>query len=97
MSAPITEAEVRQQLSAMGCESVDLGALSQSGRMLLAENCSAALIPSSLRWLRRENARGAHIFIRPSGIHRLSLVDDLTADAILQMKRIGFAPALVAK
>ncbi|MGH7836862.1 MAG: DNA-primase RepB domain-containing protein [Candidatus Binataceae bacterium] len=97
MNASITEIEVRQQLAAMGCERVDLGALSQSGWMLLAENCSAALIPSAIKWLRRENACGVHIFIRPSGVHRLSLVDDLTADAIFGMKRTGFQPALVVE
>ncbi len=97
MSASITETEIRQQLAAMGCTRVDLGALSQSGRMMLAEDCGAKVVPTALRWLRRENARGANIFIRPSGIHQLSLVDDLTADAIAMMKRAGFEPALVVE
>jgi len=97
MSASIAETEIRRQLAAMGCARVDLGALSQSGRMILAEYCSAKVISTALRWLRRENAQGAHIFIRPSGIHRLSLVDDLTADAIAMMKRTGFEPALVVE
>ncbi len=97
MSASITETEIRQQLAAMGCTRVDLGALSQNGRMMLAADCSAKVIPTALRWLRRENARGAHIFIRPSGIHALSLVDDLTADAIARMKRTGFEPAVVVE
>jgi hypothetical protein len=99
MSGAIAETEVRRQLAAMGCARVDLGALSQSGRMMLAENCSARLIPSALRWLRQENARGAHIFVRPAGADQLvfSLLDDLTRDAIVEMKRVGFEPAIVVE
>jgi hypothetical protein len=95
MSASITETEIRQQLAAMGCPRVDLGALNQRGRMTLAADCGAKVIPSALRWLRRENARGAHIFIRPSGMHALTLVDDPTAHAITMMKHAGFEPTLV--
>jgi hypothetical protein len=97
MNAPNTEAEVRQQLAAMACARVDLGALSQSGWMTLATNWSAKALPSALRWLRRENARGAHIFIRPAGLHQLSLIDDLTADAIEDMKHAGFEPSIVVE
>jgi hypothetical protein len=97
MSVPIAEAEVRRQLAAMGCDRVDLGALSQSGRMTLGANCSAKLMLSALRWLRGENARGAHIFIRPAGVHQLSLIDDLSAEAIDHMKGTGFEPAAVVE
>jgi hypothetical protein len=89
MNGPNTEAELRQQLAAMGCARVDLGALSQAGWMTLATNWSAKALPSALRWLRRENARGAHIYIRPTRLHQLSLIDDLTADAIEDMKHCG--------
>ena len=93
----ITEREVRHQLAAMGSARFDLGALSQHGRMMLSEDCGAALIPSAIKWLRQENTDGAHIFIRPHGPHALSLVDDLTAEAIATMKRDGFAPALIVE
>ena len=97
MSVRIAEAEVRQQLAAMGCASIDLGALSRAGWMTLATNWSAKALPTALRWLRCENARGAHIFIRPAGLHHLSLIDDLTADVIEDMKRAGFEPAIVVE
>jgi hypothetical protein len=80
MSAPTTEEEVRKQLVAMCSARVDLGALSQARWMTLATNWSAKAMPSALRWLQHENARGAHIFIRPAGLHQLSLIDDLTAE-----------------
>jgi hypothetical protein len=97
MNAPRTEEEVHLQLAAMGCARLDLGALSQSGWMTLAANRSAKLILSAMRWLCRENASGSHIFMRPAGLHQLSLVDDLTAEAIEEMKRAGFEPAIVVE
>jgi hypothetical protein len=43
----------------------------------------------SIRWLRRENARGAHIFVWPEWPHTLSLIDDLGADTIEEMAKTG--------
>jgi len=87
MSASITETEIRRHL----------GALRQPGRMMLAENCSAKVIPTALRWLRRENARGSHIFVRPAGIHHLSLVDDVSAPVVAEMTRLGTEPTVVVE
>ncbi len=95
MSASITRSVVRKQLCAMGCELFDLGILQHDGRMLLREGWSAEQIDAALSWLKRENARGAHIFIRPHGAHALSLVDDLGVDAIARMTDDGFQPVLV--
>jgi hypothetical protein len=97
MGDSITELEVRQQLAAMGSARFDLGVLSQHGRMMLGEDCGAALILSAFEWLRQQNIHGAHIFIRPHGSHALSLVDDLSDEAIATMKREGFAPALIVE
>jgi hypothetical protein len=99
MSALVTRIIIQNQLAAMSSERVDLGALSRTGYMMLAQDCSAKLIPSALRWLRRENARGSHIFVRPAGIDQLSLslLDDLTGEAIAEMKRTGFEPAIVVE
>jgi hypothetical protein len=49
----------------------------------------------SVPWLRFQNRDGRNIYVRPSGQHNLSLVDDLTPDHISAMKGSGFAPALV--
>jgi hypothetical protein len=49
----------------------------------------------SIGWLRHENSDGRNIYIRPKGEHNLSLVDDLTASAIVEMARTGFTPAAV--
>lgn len=49
----------------------------------------------SVPWLRFQNREGRNIYVRPSGEHNLTLIDDLTRDRIAVMKRSGFAPALV--
>ena len=43
------------------------------------------------------NAKGAHIYVRPAGLHGLSLMDDLTAEAIERMKAEGFESAVVVE
>jgi len=79
----------------MACDYFDLGILRPDGRMLLREGWTVRCIEQAIQQLRRENARGAHIFVRPEGAHPLSLLDDLSADAIAGMKESGFQPALV--
>jgi hypothetical protein len=51
----------------------------------------------SVPWLRLQNRDGRNIYVRPSGEHNLSLVDDLTQDGIRAMKSSGFAPALLVE
>ncbi|MGO9267146.1 MAG: DNA-primase RepB domain-containing protein [Candidatus Binataceae bacterium] len=97
MGDSLTEGEVRRQLAAMGAARFDLGALSPHDRMMLSEDCGASLILSAIKSLLQESIHGAHIFIRPHGPHALSLVDDLSAEAIDTMQREGFAPALIVE
>ena len=47
----------------------------------------------TVSWLKRMNAKGHGVFIRPAGDHGLVLVDELKAEAVDRMKRSGFAPA----
>jgi hypothetical protein len=54
-------------------------------------------IKEAIKWLRHENGKGAHIYIRPAGAHCLSLIDDLTAEAMERMKADGFEPAVVVE
>ncbi len=52
-------------------------------------------VEQSMGWLKRENAHGANIYIRPWGEHNLSLVDDVSEASIEKMKAAGFDPAVV--
>src|SRR5713101_3042574 len=97
MSSIITRSQVRRQLAAMACDYLDIGILRPDGRMLLREAWTARQIEQAMQPLRRENARGAHIFVRPHGAHALSLIDDLGIEAIAQMTGGGFQPALVVE
>src|SRR5216683_7468431 len=97
MSSDITRNQVRRQLAVMASDYFDLGILRPDGRMLLSEAWTARHIEQAIQRLRRENARGAHIFVRPHGVHALSLVDDLGVDAIARMTDAGFEPALVVE
>lgn len=96
-SAVIVERLVRVQLRAMGCERFDLGIKRDAGEMILREGQGAVEIEEAIKWLRHENAKGAHIYVRPAGLHALSLIDDLSAEAIERMKAEGFEPAVVVE
>jgi hypothetical protein len=97
MSGAITHSQVRRQLVAMAGEYFDIGILRPDGRMLLREAWTVGKIEEAIQRLRRENARGAHIFVRPHGVHALSLVDDLSIGSIARMTEAGFQPALVVE
>lgn len=51
----------------------------------------------SVPWLRYQNREGRNIYVRPMGEHDLSMVDDLTTDAVLAMKEAGFNPAVIVE
>jgi hypothetical protein len=84
-----------EQLEAMGAPSFDVGVKRTDGTMIVREGWGAKQVLKSLLWLRRENLNGGHIYVRPAGPHGLSLIDDLTAEALTRMKAEGFAPAAV--
>jgi hypothetical protein len=83
------------QLEALGCAQFDVGVKRLDGKMLLREGWSSRQVLKSLLWLRRENFHLGHIYVRPFGVHGLSLVDDLTAAAVAEMKAQGYEPAAV--
>jgi hypothetical protein len=95
---------VEQQINAMGCEVYEIGLFKPhvpgSGSKepeMLPRTWDSATLLKSVPWLRYQNAQGRNIYIRPSGEHRLSMVDDLTADAVKRMRAEGFGPALVVE
>jgi hypothetical protein len=97
MSSVVTRSQVRRQLAAMASDYLDIGILRPNGRMLLREAWTVRQIEEAIQRLRRENVRGAHIFVRPHGVHALSLVDDLNIGTIARMTDAGFQPALIVE
>ena len=78
MSVSTTQSVVRKQLCAMGCELFEIGVLRVGWPDVAPQPLERAADRRCVGWLRRENARGAHVFVRPHGAHALSLVDDLS-------------------
>jgi hypothetical protein len=100
-SLEITTAAVRAQITAMAAEVFELGLFKPesaepgSGPPMLPRTWDVAGLMRSIPWLRLQNSQGRNIYIRPQGEHNLSLVDDLSREALEQMKRTGFQPAAV--
>jgi hypothetical protein len=96
-SASISASIMGRQLSAMACSHFEIGVLRPDAVMLPRIGVTPAQVYEALHWLRRENARGAHIFIRPQGASALTLIDDVDASKLETMKQSGFEPALVVE
>ena len=74
----------------------DPGGVKTSPEMIL-RSWDADTLLRSTPWLKLENMGGRNIYIRPSGEHHFSLVDDVTASNIERMKSSGFQPAVVVE
>ncbi len=61
----------------------------KTGQMMNRE-WSRAELEQSAAWLKRMNAKGNDVYIRPAGDHGLVLVDDLKAQTLERMKAEGF-------
>jgi hypothetical protein len=102
MSNSMTMRFVQGQMKAMGVSVFELGAykptrdVSGEPEMLLRTWNSESLL-KSLGWLRLQNLHGRNIYIRPSGEHSLSLLDDLTFETVERMKAEGYNPAVVVE
>src|ERR1051325_2993648 len=99
-----TRIAVERQVTAMGAEVFEVGLfkprVSGDGSNepeMLPRVWDRETLLRSVGWLSFQNAHGRNIYVRPKGEHHLSLVDDLTADAIQRMKADGFAPAAVVE
>ena len=64
----------------------------KTGQMMNRE-WSRAELEQSAAWLKRMNARGNDVYIRPAGEHGLVLVDDLKPQTLARLHAEGFAPA----
>lgn len=88
----------RRQLEAMGVERFEVGIRDQAGRMLM-RTWSKAEVLQAMPWLKRENAKGADVYVRPAGETNagLVLVDDLNRGQLARMQADGLTPASVTE
>jgi hypothetical protein len=92
-----TESTVRAMLTAIEAPLYDVGVLSECGMLPGLDGISAAAALDKLSLLKYRNAHGSHIFIRPSGEHRFTTLDDLSEGSLARLLAYGFNPCAVVK
>jgi aromatic ring-cleaving dioxygenase len=96
-----TTIAVRQQVTAMDSELFEVGLFKPdpgpAESVMFPRVWDAETMVKSVPWLCHQNCEGRNIYIRPQGEHDLSMVDDLTADAVSAMKETGFNPAVIVE
>lgn len=70
---------------------------SENEAAMIPRTWSAETLARSIPWMKLQNSQGRNIYVRPKGEHNLSLVDDLSADAVQRMIKSGFKPAVVVE
>jgi hypothetical protein len=92
-----TRNAVERMLAALDAPAYDLGILSERGMLPGLSNLTAADVLSRLPLLKAHNARGAHIYIRPTGEHRFTVLDDLNSDSVARLAGDGLEPCAMVE
>src|ERR1700687_5550968 len=97
MSASKTAKAVEKQGRAMMASAFEVGLFDPNAAQgaMLPRVWDLETLLRSVSWLRLKNLEGRNIYIRPCGEHALSLVDDVSLEAIERLKSEGFAPSLI--
>jgi len=69
--------------------------MEQKTGLMMNREWSRDELEQSIAWLKRMNAKGNNIYVRPAGEHALVLVDDVKRSTIERMKLDGLEPAAV--
>ena len=88
---------VQRMLTALEASAYDLGILSDRGMLPGLSNLPADGVLSRLALLKAHNARGAHIYIRPAGEHRFTVLDDLNQNGVDRLAGDGLEPCAVVE
>jgi hypothetical protein len=92
-----TESAVRNMLTAIEAPLYDVGVLSERGMLPGLDGIPAAAVLDRLSLLKYCNAHGSHIYIRPSGEHRFTTLDDLNETSLTRLSADGFTPCAVVE
>jgi hypothetical protein len=92
-----TEQTVRHMLAAIEAPLYDVGVLSSRGMLPGLDAIPASAVLDKLRLLKFRNARGSHIYLRPSGEHRYTVLDDLDQAKLSRLAADGFEPCAVVE
>ena len=88
-----TVTAIQRQTEALGVDRFEIGIRDARTGQMMNRTWSRTEIEKNTTWLKRMNARGNDLYIRPAGEHGLVLVDDLKPEALQRMQHDGFAPA----
>jgi hypothetical protein len=88
---------VHNTLAAIHTPAYDIGILTDRGMLPGLANLSAANFLSRIPLLKAHNAKGAHIYIRPSGEHRFNVLDDLSQQSVDRLTVEGYEPCAVVE
>jgi hypothetical protein len=88
---------VQRMLVALDAPAYDLGILRDRGMLPGLSDLPAEGVLSRLALLKAHNARGAHIYIRPAGEHRFTVLDDLNSDSVDRLAGDGYEPCAVVE
>ena len=86
---------IQRQVNALGSDRLEVGVRDAKTGKMMQRTWSRAELEQATPWLKRMNARGNDVFVRPPAPHGLVLVDDLKPQALEKMRSEGFAPAAV--
>src|SRR5580692_8518062 len=92
-----TESTVRNMLTAIEAPLYDVGVLSDRGMLPGLDGIPAAAVLGRLALLKYRNVRGSHIYIRPSGEHCFTALDDLNEVSLAKLSADGFNPCAVVE
>lgn len=88
----------RRQLKAMGCAMYQIGIRNARDGKMMHREWAGDEVEKNVSWLKRMNAQGNDIYIRPGTLEtNLVLVDDVDGVTIEQMEEDGCKPALVTE
>jgi len=87
-----TEQAIRRTLAAIDAPLYDIGILSERGMFPRMDALAASQVLCRIPYLKFRNVQGAHIFFRPSGEHRFTVLDDLDRPTVIRLSADGFAP-----
>ena len=92
-----TAQAIARQLKAMGCDRYDIGIRDAASGKMMNREWTPQEVQQNAAWLKRMNAQGNDIYIRPAeqARHGLVLVDDLSSDDLDAMKQEGREPAAI--
>lgn len=92
-----TQMAVERMLAALDAPAYDLGVLSARGMLPGLANLDTSGVMARIPLLKAHNARGAHIYIRPAGEHRYTVLDDLSSESVARLTGDGYEPCAVVE